>query len=215
MACLALLRSLWYLRYWICGVNISPRASISISARLKGNVKIGHGSSIGKGVSIVGNVSIGQNSRIEKEVEIAGNIKIGDSTLIGSYSILTTMPDGQVEIGNDVLVNSFSVLGASQRLRIEDHCIFAAFVQITDAMHGIDDVSVLIKHAETRSAPVTIEQNVWLGSAAMVMMGVTVGEGSVIGAKSLVTRNIPPNSVAFGIPAKVMRTRKEKESLSK
>ena len=112
-----------------------------------------------------------------------------------------------MKIGNDVQVNSFSVLGASDRVEIRDHCIFAAFVQITDAFHGFEDSDVLIKHAPFITSPVTIEKNVWLGSGVAVLKGVTIGEGSVIGAKALVTESIPPLSIAYGIPAKVMRKR--------
>jgi acetyltransferase-like isoleucine patch superfamily enzyme len=53
---------------------------------------------------------------------------------------------------------------------------------------------------------VIIGNNVWLGSRSIILKGVTIGDNSVIGAMSLVTKDIPPNSVAGGIPAKVIRT---------
>jgi acetyltransferase-like isoleucine patch superfamily enzyme len=119
------------------------------------------------------------------------------------------MPNGHLKIGNDVLVNNFSVLGSSERVEIMDHCIFAAYVQITDAAHGFEDPTLMIKHAPFTTAPVTIEENVWLGSAVLIAKGVTVGKGSVIGAKSLVNTCIPPLSIAYGTPAKVVKVRGE------
>ncbi len=117
------------------------------------------------------------------------------------------MPAGYLLIGRDVLVNAYSVIGACERVEIGDHCIFAAYVHITDATHGITEPENLIKHAPSSAEPVFIGKNVWLGSAVMIMMGSSIGTGSVIGAKSLVNSAIPPMSIAYGIPARVMRQR--------
>jgi len=56
------------------------------------------------------------------------------------------------------------------------------------------------------SAPIILEDNVWLGARVIVLKGVTIGEGSVIGAGSVVTKDIPPRSLAVGMPAKVIKT---------
>ncbi|MBQ8995624.1 MAG: sugar O-acetyltransferase [Oscillospiraceae bacterium] len=55
------------------------------------------------------------------------------------------------------------------------------------------------------TAPVTIEDNVWIGAGCIILMGVTIGAGAVIGAGSIVTKDIPPNCIAFGSPCKKMR----------
>jgi acetyltransferase-like isoleucine patch superfamily enzyme len=181
--------------------------SIGRNVVVRGDVTLGDGVRLGDDVSIEGRVTVGLGTWIQKHVEITGNVGIGDQTVIGAFSSISTMPSARVTIGNDVLVNVFSVLGASQSLEIKDHCIFAAYVQITDASHGIADINTLTKHAVPESSPVVIEKNVWLGSAAMVMKGVTIGEGAVIGAKALVTQSIPPFAIAYGIPARVARIR--------
>ncbi len=174
---------------------------------IEGSVSVGDCCAIADGVIIGGEVRLGDRVQIEKHAQLTGNVQIGDDTLIGSFSILSTTRDGRLIIGKDVLVNSFSVIGSSARVEIGDHCIFAAYVQITDATHGIRDPGKLTKHADFETAPVRIEENVWLGSAAMVMMGVTIGRGAVIGAKALVTDDIPALSIAYGLPARVVRTR--------
>ena len=82
---------------------------------------------------------------------------------------------------------------------------FCGFLQITDASHRFDRKDTLIKDSSWEVAPVTIESNVWLGSDVTVLKGVTIGRGSVIGAKSLVNQDIPGDVVAFGIPARVQK----------
>jgi len=190
-------------------VVIGPNVRIGRYVQISGDVKIGEGSNIGHDVRIAGNTKIGRGSIIERDVHIVGNVDIGENTVVGDCTILSTMPKGYLKIGNDVLVNNFSVLGSCERVEIMDHCIFAAYVQITDAAHGFEDPTLVIKHAPFSTAPVTIEENVWLGSAVMIAKGVTVGEGSVIGAKSLVKKSIPPLSIAYGIPANVIKVRGE------
>ncbi len=190
------------------GIVIGPAVTIGRGARISGQVVIGEGTVVDRDANIRGNVKIGKRCQILVGVDICGNVEIGDGSTIGNYTTLSTLPEeGRLIIGCDVYVNSFSVLGSSLSVTIKDHCIFAPFVQITDASHGIDDSAALTKHSPFKKAPVVLEENVWLGSGVMIMMGVTIGKGSVIGAKSLVSGSIPPFSVAYGIPASVKRER--------
>ncbi len=193
------------------GAQIGRDVTLGRHVRIGAGVKIGDRTEIQDGVAIHGSVVIGRGCRIEKLVEISGNVAIDNDTVIGGYSYLSTMPTGRVLIGRDVLVNAYSVIGASERVEIGDHCIFAAYVHITDATHGFTEPEKLIKHAPCSAEPVFIDKNVWLGSAVMIMMGSFIGAGSVIGAKSLVNSAIPPMSIAYGIPARVVRQRNTEE----
>ncbi len=192
----------------IVGNNVKLGRHIAVT---KG-VAIGDGTSIDDGAAFSGSVQIGKNCHIEKLVQVIGNVRIGDESVVGRCTYLSTMPTGQIEIGRDVLVNSFSVIGAAQRVEIGNHCIFAAYVQITDATHSVDEPETLIKHAPLSSSPIIIGENVWLGSAVMVMMGTKIGDGAVVGAKSLVNKNIPAMSVAYGTPARVVRERRSSKA---
>jgi galactoside O-acetyltransferase len=58
-----------------------------------------------------------------------------------------------------------------------------------------------------QKAPVVIEDEVWIGSHVVILPGVRIGQGAVIGAGSVVSRSIPPNAIAYGVPARVMRMR--------
>jgi acetyltransferase-like isoleucine patch superfamily enzyme len=152
-------------------------------------------------------ISIGSNCFIDRHVEMHENIEKGDKSVFGSFAILSSTPGAKIRIGIDTYVNSFNVLGASSTVNIGNHCIFAAFVDIPDATHGIGDLSVATKHSDTAASRVEIGDNVWLGSGVMVTMGSSIGDDAVVGAKSLVRGYLAERSVSFGIPAKVHRIR--------
>lgn len=96
---------------------------------------------------------------------------------------LTLVDDGDVIIGNNVLI--------------------APNVVITTTGHPIEPN--LRKRLAQFSVPVIIEDNVWIGAGAIIMPGVTIGENSVIGAGSIVTKSIPKNVIAVGNPCRVLR----------
>lgn len=195
----------------IGAVSIGKKCIIGKNSTIKGDVMIDDGCTIGDNVTMneymSGKIIIKKKSAIHKNVDLGGNIFIGENTVVASNTLIKTMPGGLCKIGNDVLINSFTIIGASKLVEIRDHCIFAAFVQIIDASHIYDNINIPIKHSKTVFEETCIEEDVWLGSGVAVLMGCTIGKGSVIGAKALVTESIPPYSVAYGIPAKVQKSR--------
>jgi acetyltransferase-like isoleucine patch superfamily enzyme len=170
------------------------------------NVRIGEGAVIGHDVRIDGNIVLGENINLEAGALLLGSIAIGANTIVGRHTYIGSGPDGHVSIGNNVFINDFSKLGAMKSLVIEDHCIFAAFIQITDGEHGMD-ADQYIQYAPIRAEPVKIGEGVWLGTHVVVLKGISIGPRSVVGAHSLVNANIASDSIAFGIPASVRRSR--------
>lgn len=188
-------------------VHIPGDCWIGKDVTISGNVSLGTNTIVEDGVILDGNIRIGAGCSVGRQAELRGNIVINDSCVIGSFSIISAAPNATIKVGADTFINSFNVLGASAALDIGSHCIFAAFVQITDATHGIDDISIATKHASTTASPIKIGDNVWLGSGVTVTMGSSIGNDAVVGAKSLVRTNLPERSVSFGIPAAVHRIR--------
>lgn len=158
-------------------------------------------------------IKIGKRCYIGRGNQIVGNVFIGDDCVIGDYSYLTTMPNGQINIGNNCHINSLTNIGSSSSVTIGDHCIFAAYVQIVDATHEFDGISTYIKNASMPSIPVEIGENVWLGSGVTVLKGVVIGNGSVVGARSVVTKSLAENSVSVGAPARTIRFRKSVDDI--
>lgn len=107
-----------------------------------------------------------------------------------------------VSIGDGTWINSNLTLVDDYKITIGKGCLFAPNVTISTTGHPA--------HPELRtqgmySFPVTIGDNVWIGSGAVILPGVTIGENSIIGAGSIVTKDIPANVIAFGAPCKVQR----------
>ena len=130
--------------------------------------------------------NIGKNVTFVFPLKIEGknNVEIGDNTAIGTY--VHIWGHGGIKIGNDVLIAS--------------HCCLTSL--------GHDYTKKPIRKGNIIAKMIVIEDDVWLGSNVCVLPGVRIGEGSVIGAGSVVTKDIPPYSIAVGNPAKVIKNRK-------
>ena len=144
-----------------------------------------------------------------------GVLRVGDDTMLGfplayrlgdgGIMLQTRTPEAEISIGRRNGFSNNTVLCAVNCIRIGDNCRIGDGVAIYDA-----DFHEVNPSTRDRSMgvvkPVVIGNNVWIGSRVMVLKGVTIGDNSVIGAMSLVTREIPPNCIAAGTPAKVIRT---------
>jgi len=116
---------------------------------------------------------------------------------------LVTMPGGSLEIGENVFINYGTAFAAQQLVRIGADCSIGTHVIIMDNnFHRLEPER---RNEQPASAPVILEENVWLGARVIVLPGVTIGRDSVIGAGSVVTKSIPPRSLAAGVPAKVIK----------
>lgn len=128
------------------------------------------------------------------------------SPLIGSGEILIQprTVEAEIIIGDHNAFNNGVSVVANQRIRIGNQCQIGDLVAIYDSdFHEISPASR--NHSAGLTAPVCIGNNVWLGSRVMVLKGVSIGDNSVVGAMSLVTRSLPANVIAAGVPAKIIR----------
>jgi acetyltransferase-like isoleucine patch superfamily enzyme len=128
--------------------------------------------------------SLGADSTIEDFSTVnngVGDVIIGQRTRIGMSNVLI----GPVNIGNDVM--------------------FAQNIVLSGLNHGYEDVTVVPHKQKVTTAPIIIEDEVWLGANVVVVAGVTIGKHSVVAAGAVVTKSIPPYSVAVGNPARVIK----------
>lgn len=136
---------------------------------------------------------------------LGANIHIKNSPT--NITHFCTWPDenqnrGRIEIGDNVLVTPGVRLLAARSITIGNNVMMATDVVISDSdWHGIYDRT----SAPGKGGPIVIGDNAWIGQRAMVCKGVTIGENSIIGAGSIVTRDIPANVIAAGNPAVVVR----------
>ena len=110
--------------------------------------------------------------------------------------------EGHIQIGKYCLICAGVRISAATEITIGDNCMLANRVYVTDAdWHDLYDRSMFVG----QSSPVRIGNNVWLGDSAIVCKGVTIGDNSIVGAGAVVVRDIPPNVVAAGNPAVVLK----------
>lgn len=157
--------------------------------------------------------TLGINSYIVKPwyIEIFGGpVAIGENiTLLASAdkrTRLTVWSDRKdipgIHIGDHVLISPGVRISAAREIKISDNCMIASNAYITDSdWHGIYDRSL----PPDTAYPVKLENNVWIGDSAIICKGVTIGENSIIGAGAVVSNDIPPNSIAVGNPARVVK----------
>ena len=181
------------------GVLSSARTSFR-TGRLQGKfASFGKESTLGKGLVILNpqNITIGSHTNFQRGCVIesyhfqymkeGGSMIIGDNCNFGEYTHITTT--NKIVIGNGVLTGRF--------------------VLISDNTHGRADYSDLNLRPEEREVtskgPIVIEDNVWLGDKVAIMPGVRIGEGAILAANAVVTKDIPAYSIAAGVPAKIIK----------
>ncbi len=136
-------------------------------------------------------------------------ITLGQEVLLGRGTVVGTR-NGTVEIGDYSNIGANCRIGTTSRVVFGKHVLLAANCYVGGAQHKFDrlDIPIMRQGYESKGG-VTIEDDVWLGAGVTVVDGVRIGTGSVIGAGAVVTKDIPPYSIAMGVPAKVVGNRKE------
>ena len=121
--------------------------------------------------------------------------------------------EGETSIGAKSVLGQECTISAFQRVSIGRECIVADRAMLIDFDHGVVEVERPIRLQGIYKRDVSVGHNCWIGYGACILRGVTVGDNSVIGTSSVVTKDLPPNSVAAGLPARVLRMRDEPEQL--
>lgn len=141
-----------------------------------------------------------------------GEVVVGDEVRIGNRNGwivgLKVFPDARLEIGDHTTIGYLNLFSVAKSIQIGRHCVFAGEVRILDNnSHSLDferrRINAPLEPSEV--APVVIEDDVWIGANCTVLKGVTIGRGAVIATGAVVTRSIPPYTVAAGNPAKVIK----------
>ena len=141
----------------------------------------------GNGISIKNDVRIGCDARLAcfLQKNQLGSINIDDRCYICDH---------------------FTILSASS-VKIMHDTLIASYVSIIAENHGIDPTcGVRYGEQELTGAGITIENNCWIGEKSIILQGVTIGQWSIVGAGSVVTKNVPPFSIVAGNPAKIIKT---------
>jgi acetyltransferase-like isoleucine patch superfamily enzyme len=138
------------------------------------------------------------------DIELHEGVSLDRGVTLLATGDAVSMP--RIVIGKGTYINRHTMIDASQRISIGADCMIGPFVYITDHDHGIA-TGVAVKDQPLIGSPVIIEDDVWIGAHVTILKGVRIGRGAVIGAGSVVTRDVAMNTIVAGNPARVIRER--------
>ena len=160
-------------------------------------------SAFGKGSTIVPPLRFGGLDRIR----VGSDVYLGT----GSWIAARTTPSNEsistlIELGDHVTISGFCAITAVSGVVIEDSVLIARNLYVSDHSHRFTEVGVPVRDQGLNNiANVRICRGVWIGENVVVCPGVTIGKGAVIGANSVVRKDVPDYCVAAGAPARVIR----------
>ncbi|MEW6075716.1 MAG: acyltransferase [Candidatus Omnitrophota bacterium] len=172
------------------GVYISPLAEIRYPRRIR----------LAEGVVLERHSRLCANGR-------NAAITIGAYTTISPYALLKSN-DGKIMVGESCSVNDYAILYGYGGLAVGDNVHIASHAVLVASEHDYTKLETADFSKDVLGKGIKIEDNVWIGTHAVILDGVTIGTGSVIAAGAVVTKDTPPFSIAAGIPARVIKTRR-------
>lgn len=159
---------------------------------------------------------------IRRPITIRGKkyIDFGENLTTGRYCRIEVNgihSDKRIVFGKNVNIGDNVSIRCVDKIRIGNNVLMGSRVLIIDNSHGTYDGDIQdtpMTEPNSRklvSSPVNIEDNVWIGEGAVIQRGITLGQGSIVGANSVVTKNVPPNTIVGGVPAKIIKKWNGKE----
>lgn len=162
---------------------------------LKQNRRLGH---CGEQVFFDDNVKL---LRFPQNIYVDDRVAIKEGTRICACNKFAT-----IHVGRNTTVGFHTFIYASEKIEIGDDCLIAAFVYIVDSNH-LAKRGININQQGNETAPIKIGRDVWVGTGAKILAGVTIGEGAIVAAGAIVNRDVEPYQIVGGIPAKLIGER--------
>jgi Acetyltransferase (isoleucine patch superfamily) len=208
----------WYIirQCWKYGWMMIRGKAVSLGyPGIAGNVFVGHKVKLyekrylklGSKVKIHDSVRI--NALSSDGVSIGDNCVIGGGTVIECTGGLSNLGKG-VKIGDRTTFNNDCFFGAAGGIEIGDDVVAGQFVRFHSQNHNYDNLDVLIKVQGVKHKGIKIGDNCWIGSGTVFLDGAVLGNGCVVAANTVVTKEFSENSVIGGVPAKILKKRGEK-----
>ncbi len=150
--------------------------------------------------------------RLELQISPRGKIRFGRFVWVGDGAKIRCH-EGEVEIGAKTVLGQECTISAYRRVRIGEQCVVADRAMFIDFDHGVVEVERPIRHQGIYMRELVVGSNVWIGYGACLLRGVRVGDNSIVGTNSVVTRDVRANSVVGGVPARTLRMREAPRTL--
>jgi acetyltransferase-like isoleucine patch superfamily enzyme len=148
------------------------------------------------------------------QLEIARNARLvlGRWSWVG-HGCKIRIHEGEVRIGAKTVLGQECTISAYQRVAVGHECVIADRVMLIDFDHGVVEVERPIRLQGIYKRDVQVGNNCWIGYGACILRGVTIGDNAIIGTSAVVTKSLPDNAVAAGVPARVIRMREAPRTL--
>jgi acetyltransferase-like isoleucine patch superfamily enzyme len=154
-------------------------------------------------------ITIGKSLRLFAFPRLAyatGEISLGSNLTMGQV-LISVAPNSRLSIGQNCFINDYSRIVSSYGCFIGNNVMIGELVSILDSDHALDQSEIPMTTQGFVGAPIVVEDDVWIGRGVAILKGVRIGKGAVIGANAVVNRDIPPYSIAVGVPARVVKMR--------
>ncbi|MBL8399229.1 MAG: hypothetical protein JNL84_13985 [Candidatus Accumulibacter sp.] len=186
------------MRYW-------QQIAFSLRARLSGGSRVSSNAYL-KGVN---NIRIGSKCKIHADASIDASrstgVILGDQVTLNRFAYIQGGDNG-VRLGNHVEINNFSIVNGTGGVDIGDDTLIGPGVRIISYQHRFA-AETTVRSQATEKKPIRIGRDCWIGANAIVLAGISIGDGAIVGAGAVVTRDVPDNAVVTGIPATIKKFR--------
>ena len=196
---------------WIPGLLGGLARNIAYQPLFK---KLGPFALIETGVELksTGSLALGKRAVVQGNVQINGwhldsEICLKDFAYLDRGVNITVHDRGRIEIGFRTYIGPYTCIAGPGPVVIGQQCLISSHCGIYGNNHVFEDTNTYIRNQGFTCKGITLEDDCWLGTGVRVLDGVTIGKGSVVGAGAVVTKDIPPYSIAVGVPAKVIGQR--------
>lgn len=194
----------WKIRGWVLARRLASSGGVVLAGR-------------GVRVRYPHHVSAGRAFFVEDYAEIMGwsteGITFGDGVTIGAFSTIKPSsyygrnPGVGLTVGDRSNIGRYSYIGCSGRITIGSDVMMAPGVSMFAEEHAFSDSGQSIKAQGVVRSEIVIEDDCWIASRAVILAGVRIGAGSVVASGAVVSKDVPPNSIVAGVPARVIRER--------
>ena len=176
--------------------------------------RLGKGSIIGCNVAVrsPGRIHIGEQVMVDDYAVLdakgdTSSIELGDQILLGRNTILSCN-EARIRIGNFVSIGPFCFFASKSHIDVGANVSIGSGTHLMAGSHETSDPDTAIIHQARISKGIVVEDNVWIGSGAKILDGVTIGRNSIVGAGAVVSQDVPPYTTVLGNPARVVQKRK-------